>query len=421
MLNDQPDWLPVSFFPQRALATLASETSTKPFVIRTTDRMQFRRCRRKWFWQSHMFDQRVPKAPQEPLWFGIGIHYALDDYHGHNIYQHPARAWQAYVHGCRQAARLNDGGLKDHILVPTWKEYLDLGTLMMEYYADTWLKNRDPLTTYLHNGVPQCEVDFEIPLPIDNGTGRPVVYRGRLDRVSIDEYGRLWIVEYKTAAAFRLYHFDTDDQINAYCWACYVLYGRPVAGVVYMQFKKDFPKPPRVLANGKLSTDKRQPTTHGLYRQALKDMYGDPNLAPMANIQMLNYLVDFESIDGDKFIRRDMIERNMHQIQAEGVKILMEATDMVNPDLPLYPNPNKDCGWDCPMQAACVAMDSGDDHEGILNDITAKREGYEEAWNKYLPQPQELEPYKVDPWVVNLENLQIDLDPRPPSLAKEEA
>ncbi|KKK87478.1 hypothetical protein LCGC14_2752830, partial [marine sediment metagenome] len=253
-----------------------------------------------------------------------------------------------------------------------------------EHYM-TWLRaGRDPLRTHVVNGQPQVEVYFEIPLPFTSPHFDKILYTGTLDRVAIDTEGRLWLVEYKTAKIMQVLHFDTDEQISSYSWAGNVLYDEPIAGVIYQQHKKTIPDAPRLLANGRYSVNKQQATTHQLYREALINLYGKVTKAPKINVDFLNNLTALESEDNDGFIRRDWIYRNEAQMAATGAKILQELPEMLDPDLPLYPNPTRDCSWDCDMQGACIAMDDGSDSQFILADVTRQREEASTQWRTHL-------------------------------------
>jgi len=75
----------------------------------------------------------------------------------------------------------------------------------------------------------------------------------------------------------------------------------------------------------------------------------------------------------------------------------MELEDITNPNLPLYPNPTKDCEYMCPMQAACVALDDGSDWEGTLGtysvatgDVLTQREKEQLQWRNLLPEPHQV-------------------------------
>lgn len=349
--------------------------------------MLFKRCRRLWGWLSHLRQGRqLTGEVVDYLWFGTGIHYALEDFHGYNLYKHPARAFLAYVHATQEA----------RILPESWAEHQKLGVAIMSYYADEWLRHRDPLTTYVEDGIPQVEVNFAIDLGVKTSDGRQALYGVTLDRVVIDEWDRLWIVEAKTAKQLRSLHLDVDDQVTGYAWAAWRKYGRPVAGVIYQQFLKRVPLMPKILSTGKVSTDKRQATSAALYAKVLTDIYGSPELSPPENIGCLNSLRAMEDEDRDKFIVRHRIERNENQLRSFEDKIHMELEDIANPNLPLYPNPAWTCDW-CPLQVPCVAMDSKEDWEKVLEEFSqvtddglTAREKEQIKWRNLLPEPSKL-------------------------------
>ncbi|MCJ2520507.1 MAG: PD-(D/E)XK nuclease family protein [Candidatus Thermoplasmatota archaeon] len=366
------------------------------YVIRTSDRAAFKRCRRRWNWSSHLRSNLEPTRTAEPLWTGTGIHFALEDYHGHNRYGSPSDAFRAFTEACRKLpkrlAYLPDG----------WREELDLALGMLDYYL-VWLEGRDPLKTYWINGKPQVEVHWEIEIPWDENSpfawrldpGDTIVHRGRFDRVVIDEHGRLWIVEYKSAKRFEVLHFETDGQCSTYSWSGSCLYDQEISGIIYQQHRKDVPDEPKFLkSSGKYSTNKSQLTTSRLYRKALINLYGDIDIVPSDNIKMLNLLHEQETEDSDKFVRRDRIERSPQQIQAEGAKILLELEDLVNDELPLYPSPTRDCSY-CPFVGPCVAFDDGSDWEELLSASTKQREEEPQGWRQRLPEPGKLQLQQV--------------------------
>ncbi len=358
--------------------------------IRTSDRINFKRCRRKWAWQSHLRHNLEGIYRPEPLWTGTGVHYALEDYHGENFYGHPAEAFKAFVIGCRRTRGFS--------MPDQWRAETEMAIGIMDYYVE-WLVGRTNYKTYKLKGVPQLEVSFEIPLPFEDvlpiEVARlydAVLYTGTIDRVVVDEYKRLWVVEYKTAKAFGIFHFLTDPQVTTYTWAGNAIYTKGITGTIYQQHKKTVPEEPRFLkSTGAFSTAKTQQTTHALYRKALKNLYGNTKSAPSDNIKFLNWLATQETDQMDKFIRRDFIERNEVQCAAEGQKILMEIEDILNPNLPLYPNPTRDCSW-CDFNSPCLTMDDGGDWESELSDQTQSRDLYKEngSWQANLPSKQEI-------------------------------
>ncbi len=343
-------------------------------IIRTSDRNSFRGCRRLWGWQSGLRSNLGTVEPYTPFWLGSGIHYGLEDFHGYNLFGSPANAFKGYAEACRKT--------KEITMPDDWREAVELGTEMLDYY-EVWLQGRDPLKTLWIDNIPQVEVRAQIPLPFKSKEYDKVFYDLTIDRVAVDEFDRLWLQDYKSALRFETGHLDTDPQVTAYCWAGNVLYDRPIEGMVYQQHRKVVAEGPKILQGGKISTAKNQITSHRLYKDALENLYGKVEKAPGGNIRCLNRLAEQETEDRDAFIRRDWIERSNRQMAAEGEKILQQLAEMLDPDLPLYPNPTRWCGG-CFFLGACVALDNGDDWESILKDTTQTRPEERDEWRKHL-------------------------------------
>jgi hypothetical protein len=351
-------------------------------VIRTSDRMLFKRCRRRWGWSSHLRGNLTTRESISPLWFGSGFHYAMEDFHGYKRHNHPVDAFKAYV-----KATYNHAKAERRQLPFDWPELTKLGIGMIEYYADTWLVARPELQTYWHKGVPQVEVHALVEVPITTPHYDKVLYAVTLDRVVTDEKGNLYILDYKTAKRIQTGFFQTDPQISAYCWIGSQLYGRRIDGFIYQQHRKDIPHVPDFLSSsGKFSTAKSQNTTHQMYRKSLKGMYGDVMKAPKANVDFLNWLAEQEDQTFDKFILRDKVFSNEHQAQAEGAKLMLELEDMLNPDLPLYPNPIRECGHMCSFNNACVSLDDGGDWQAELEMAFVQKDANFDSWRNYLPE-----------------------------------
>lgn len=361
---------------------VAPSTGERVAIIRTSDRIAFKRCRRRWGWQSHMRGNLTPTETASPLWYGSGFHYAMEDFHGKREWPSATAAFEAYVKATYKQAKVL-GKLLPH----DWAELTMLGRGMVDYYTNTWLVARDPLRTYWHNGVPQVEVNIHIPIPVKSPFYDQVFYGLTIDRVIIDDDGFLWLVDYKTAKRIQTQFFQTDPQISAYMWAAAAYYDRPIAGFIYQQHRKDVPLNPRLLGTGKLSTDRRQNTTHRHYRRCLINQYGAVERAPIENVDFLNWLNEQEDDTRDRFVQRNRIYRNEHQAQAEGTKIMLEMEEMLNMELPLYPNPTRECGHLCSFNSACVSMDDGSDYTQELKwGFTQKTKDFD-SWRKYLPTP----------------------------------
>lgn len=366
-------------------------------ALHTSDRLAYKRCRRKWKWSSRLYEHLRPKnVSHSALWFGSGFHYALEDLHGYNRFNgQPEEAFIAYVEAHPEDKRPAD-----------WRELQDLGISMLSHYQN-WLHRRDTYKTVWIDGVPQVEVQFNIVIPeltqyvadnwevlkhemnaSDIEVPPVVVYRGTFDRVVEDTDGKWWVLDYKTAATIDTSKLETDPQITSYVWSGTQVYGRPIEGVIYMQCKKDFPEQPEPLKKGGISADKRQKTNYTLYRKALIDAYGSVQSAPAKNQELLDSLLEAEQPDSDKFIRRDAVRRNEAFVQAEHAKIIMEGYEMLNSNLYIYPNPTRDCSWDCPFKSACISYDDGSDYRYILDEEFTMKEEEEFQWQKRIKYPQ---------------------------------
>lgn len=351
-------------------------------IIRSSDRMGFKRCRRRWGWQSHLRGNLTPIETASPLWYGSGFHYAMEDFHGERKWPTAVAAFEAYVKATYR--QFQQTGKQ---LPYDWPELTQLGRGMVDYYTNTWLVARDPLKTFVVDGIPQVEVNALVDVPIKSPFYDRVLYAVTLDRVIEDDDGWLWIVDYKTAKRIQTQFFQTDPQISAYMWIAQQLYDRPVRGFIYQQHRKDVPEIPRLLASGVFSTDRRQNTTHRHYRRSLIRQYGSVERAPLANVDFLNWLNEQEDETRDRFVQRNRIYRNQYQIEAEGAKLMLELEDMLNLDLPLYPNPTRECGHMCSFNSACIGMDDGSDWMGELNSGFVQKTRDFDSWRKYLPEP----------------------------------
>lgn len=358
------------------------QATGRTIEIHTHDRITFRQCRRKWFFGSELCRHLAPRDILSiHMWYGTGFHFALEDYHGYNRFNNPAEAFYAYLDAWENLTELSPDALA----------LVDLSPGMFEHYTKEWLPRRKEYETLWIKGIPQVEVHFRIYIPeLSYYAGVPVYYVGTFDRVVQDRMGMLYVMEYKTASKFDIAKLDTDPQISAYCWAAQLLYGRPVEGVVYLQFVKAVPQKPRILKNGEVSSAMDQRTTYTKYLRALQDRYGINKQYPKRNIELLNKLSTADSPEGDAFIRQDLVARNTFNRKMEYRKILAEGYDMLNPKLQCYPNPSTDCHGRCPYRTICIMLDDGSDWEGLLGQEFVERGGEDETWREKIkwPSPQ---------------------------------
>ena len=404
------------------------------FTIRTSDRRTFRRCLRKWDFQSSLRGnwQHIGTEQNINFWFGSAIHFSMEDYHGENKFGDPRKAFWAYY----QAFPADE--------LPMGAEaHYELGMAMLSYYL-TWYKRHndvtgfetalvDPETHQLYNPYQVKKTDrmeyaveqsFILPLntyvAVDandnirkaffnvqdpscisftyNGVECdivPICYHGTMDRIVCDKYGRYWILDYKTAKGADTNKLDTDDQISAYLWAFEKWFGIKPYGFIYLQLTKEAVQEPKRLKNGELSVDKKQKTTYSLLKQEIINDYGTVNAAPSKLIQFLNHMASIEAPEGDRFIRWDFVKRTPEQIKSTEEHIMGELHHMLWEDLYCYPSPTRDCIWDCPCRDLCLALDRKD--ETAVNEFMQNFEqrprnedGNLDPWRENIPWPEKL-------------------------------
>lgn len=343
--------------------------------IRTSDRIAFKRCRRKWSLSSQLRGNYTSKtSSKSELWFGSGFHFALEDYFGYNRFGSPREAFSAYTKA-----------FKIEQLPSDYLHLVELANAMFDYYF-VWQSDRQVLKTIWVGGKPLVELNLQIPLPELSGVLGSVFYSMTVDRVVRDPLGKIWIVDYKTYKKYDASKLPTDPQITSYLVMAELYLNMKIEGLIYWQFIKDIPEPPKQLKNGSFSRAANQSTTYRLYYKTLMDTFGK---IPSEYSEILSQIGAKEDAEGDAFIRRDYVTRNTSQKEAEYAKIILEGGEMLNPTLPLYPNPTRDCIWDCNFRSVCLAMDDGSDWGHILKTEYTDQE--EDEWRSRIKYPSEVD------------------------------
>ena len=389
--------------------------------IHGSDVASFKRCRRYWDWTSPTRNNLRRKVEIHginfPLWFGTGIHYALEKYYDPILRHDPVESfktwfefqWEGGIVGAEWLDLLYDvhphlahGGTQLDNYTQTWKVrglkdmlpnvelvqdemlmHIDLGIGMMEFYK-SYAERVDDFV------VIAAESSFSIPLGFEvvdireespNYNKKLEVHaRGKRDAViyypEMDKFG---IIDHKTAARINEDYFaklDKDEQCSTYLWATIQeskLFDLPwkdhvVDRVVYNAVRKNYPKPPTFTSRGFPSLDRqKEGTTAELFQEAI---VGNDNLADwFRNDEKAQSYYTYLCEMGDSlFIQRDLVTRNAAEIQNVGKHLEMVARDMLN-EPAIYPNPSGEFRClQCAFRSPCIAADDGTDWQGMLAD-----------------------------------------------------
>lgn len=162
-----------------------------------------------------------------------------------------------------------------------------------------------------------------------------------------------------------------DDQISSYIWALRY-YNIEVAGFIYVEIKKTYPKPPdeltRLYKGRKYSTNKQNMTTVEIFRDTV--MENDPQA-------FIDGLYDdhiaWLGVDGPKFHQRHQIHKNDNEIKQIGHDIWLEAQDMTeNPRV--YPQPGRFSCTTCAFKQPCLGVNMDEDYQYTLQTLFEKRD-----------------------------------------------
>jgi hypothetical protein len=393
--------------------------------IHNSDRAAFKRCRRYWHWSSpahHNLTLRADVYGVNPnFFFGNGIHYALENYYQPGIRRDPIESfcewfdiqwrggevtgdWLPRVYDLKPRMVRHDKylrtdklaqhiyqvrGLEDILPDPDhdeWLEYRVLGINMLENY-------KRYAAIYDDFEVLIAEHDFSVPIwdyendcilkMVDTREDSPnygkkieVHSRGRTDAITVKPNGKFGIVDHKTAEKVGEDEFEkleTDEQCTSYLHAIEVeaqYYNLPHKGevieeVLYNVLRKAYPKPPTELKNGMFSVDRQnESTTYEMLQNWLAThMPGIP-----LNEKQKGYVEWLRDVGEEQFIIRKHVRRNRHQLKNAGYRLYLEAMDMLDPDIRIYPNLKND--WSClrcVFRAPCLATEDGSDAQQLLD------------------------------------------------------
>lgn len=365
------------------ISQVAESANTQDFIaMHVHDSISYKRCRRKWYYSSAFRKHLQAKGSENiNLWFGTGIHFALEDWYGYRRFEHPGDAFFAFYEATKNKE------------IEDMDKMLDLAMGMLNHLL-LWEKKRPYYKTLMLDGVPQVEVDVALELSeLSEISDMPIYYYGTLDRVVVDDYGDWWVMDYKTAQNYDAFKATMDPQTTKYVWAAEQWYQHEIKGVIILQLMKKNPKYPSRLVRGGFSKAKNQSTTYALYKEALINEYGE---VPSEYDGMLEYLSSKEDLMGNDFLKFLSSERNTAEKENIYRHMLAEGQEMLNPDLPIYPNPTRDCSWDCPFRPVCMLEEGGFDVEPVLREEyevrTETAKGIERAWRSAIKYPTDSTP-----------------------------
>jgi hypothetical protein len=330
--------------------------------VRGSEYQSFLNCRKQWYYQ--WVEGIEAKKPDKKLFFGTAFHKWLENY---------------YNSGCNK--------LQADLETSIWINEQDTKD-MDQTDIDDMMSLMRGVAEHYHNTYGETDKDFkviatelEFIIKLDDS----LYMTGTIDLVyEVD--GKIRFMDHKTVSSITMYEEKAvmDRQISRYWWALKmiaagigevkdketgewvqyeVLKGKSIDGFDYNLIAKDFPKEPKVLKSGKLSTDKSQKTTYELFMKKLNEV----------GVFTDDYLdfVEFLRTKPDQFTKRVDVRRSDAELESSAWEFSYTAGDIHDIKLMIKNNPNtiepltyrnitNNCMHMCQFKSLCqTAIDGG--------------------------------------------------------------
>lgn len=208
----------------------------------------FRMCPREAMYKYH--ERLAPKVASQALTRGKWVHSLLEAKYKGGDWEREHRKWSG------RFAKLFDEEKEKLGPLPTEIDRLFRSYLWHYQNDQDW-------------EIVEVEMTIEAVLP--NG----MLFRGRVDLLVRDQYGKLWIVDHKTHKRIPEWQFRMlDEQSPLYVWAAGEM-GYEVEGFIWNYLSTAGIAEPRVLQSGKRFYKKLGDTDYPTYARAVKRAMAD--------------------------------------------------------------------------------------------------------------------------------------------------
>ena len=332
--------------------------------IHISDVRTFKKCRRKWNFSSPLRMNLESVVPYAPFFTGRAIHHCLEMY-----YEHGTPLDKSLAEYLKEEYRsMEEAGKLWPQEEEAFANEVFLQANMLKHYQ-MWISRDKSRWSDDNLKVVAMETEFNVPL-VDPTTGEEsdkIFLEGRFDGiVQRKDDDSLWLWEVKTTRSIKELSSSLrlDEQAGAYLLAAQKLYGKPFAGVLYTMLRKKVPPEPKVLKSGMVSVAKNSDTTSFWYVEFLKEHH--ENWSEDFLIKHYGDALRHYSQNNTSYFLRVPVYRTQEELMILERNLWDVATEMMNPDIPLYPAPDwMGCNF-CFFRAPCEMMNSGNDPSLIL-------------------------------------------------------
>jgi len=323
--------------PVVAEPTLAEGAVSAPVMKFSNSELRaFKRCRRKW-WLAYYHKLTPRRDGVGPLSIGNMIHHPLELY-----YAEPARAPETFDWETPLArhveARLEDPNLPDHLHGRMLEDY-ELVKIMLRGYFE-WLVEEGA-----DSEINVLSAEREIEAYLGHIEGAEVWLIGKLDtETELRSDGRVVFMDHKS---------------------CQTLSDLPKTGPLDEQLKTyGLLQRMEAIAEGRPDQRFASGGMWNMLRKVKRTARSNPPFYGRASVS-----------------HNDTVYRNFHK------RVWGEVTDILrvrryldegaDHQVVAYPNPTRDCSWDCPFFMTCPQFDDGSDVESVVQLEFVQHDPYE--------------------------------------------
>lgn len=352
--------------------------------IHITDMQAFMTCRRRWNWSSALRENLTSNAMYAPFFMGRLVHHNLEHLYRYGLSLEVALGMFLKEELGHRVEHLRTEP-HERVAKLLWPQEIDEirnvvveAKQILEHYRIWARAYRGPFNDDEFDFISHERV-FCVPFMRPDGTADPdMLQEGRFDGlVRRKSDGTVWLWEVKTARSIkeRIQMLPYEMQASAYCRAAEIVFGEPVAGVIYTIIRKKVPRDPDVLANGMLSKNKSIDTTAEHYLKCVRRHHGVRATVPFIKQNYGDILMKLRERAEDPqhaFFARIGIRRSPEELRVFQEGFHACAREMINPDTPIYPSPGYHCSF-CLFKEPCLDLNTGRDVQTTLDLLFQKR------------------------------------------------
>lgn len=378
------------------MTAITKTPATAENMLRTSERNLFKRC--QWAWERAYIDRLSARHEGKALWFGTGIHLALEHYYVKGTVRgtDPVETWEKYCNETRGDTEYinlyHDGDSREVV------NAMELGTAMLQEYV----KHYGPES---HLEVISAEETFKVgvnyqgwaPGP-EEGSAAPVPekaeYVGTIDLVVRDLItGKIWLWDHKTASRLgseNTQYLPLDDQAGSYLAIADATLRKKglidkserISGIVYNYLVKKKPDArPRNEEGLATNTPIKKHYIAALEAAGLDELskLKLESLKELAESKEIQVFGDVSAVQPSPMFERKRAYRTASErkSQIQRVQLDLQAMSLVrNKIIPATKTPTRDCGF-CEFRDICELDEANRDWSEMATTFHKKWSPYE--------------------------------------------